>query len=41
MTNAAKKPVLEVRDLSVALPSGGDRIHAVDKVSFTVVPLSR
>jgi peptide/nickel transport system ATP-binding protein len=38
MTNAAKKPVLEVRDLSVALPSGGDRLHAVDKVSFTVNP---
>ncbi len=34
----AKKPVLEVRDLSVALPTGADRVHAVEKVSFTVNP---
>ncbi|MPZ29715.1 MAG: dipeptide ABC transporter ATP-binding protein [Rhodospirillales bacterium] len=34
----AKKPVLEVRDLSVALPPGADRAHAVEKVSFTVNP---
>ncbi len=34
----AKKPVLEVRNLSVALPIGADRIHAVEKVSFTVNP---
>ncbi len=34
----AKKPVLEVRNLSVALPTGADRIHAVEKVSFTVNP---
>jgi peptide/nickel transport system ATP-binding protein len=33
-----KKPVLEVRNLSVALPSGADRVHAVEKVSFTVNP---
>ena len=33
-----KRPVLEVRNLSVALPPGGDRAHAVDKVSFTVNP---
>jgi len=33
-----KKPVLEVRNLSVALPIGADRIHAVEKVSFTVNP---
>jgi peptide/nickel transport system ATP-binding protein len=33
-----KKPVLEVRNLSVALPTGADRIHAVEKVSFTVNP---
>ncbi len=32
------KPVLEVRNLSVALPTGADRIHAVEKVSFTVNP---
>jgi peptide/nickel transport system ATP-binding protein len=34
----AKKPVLEVRNLSVALPIGADRVHAVEKVSFTVNP---
>ena len=28
--------VLEVRDLSIALPSGGDRSEAVSKVSFSV-----
>jgi peptide/nickel transport system ATP-binding protein len=33
-----KKPVLEVRNLSVALPTGADRAHAVEKVSFTVNP---
>jgi peptide/nickel transport system ATP-binding protein len=33
-----KKPVLEVRNLSVALPTGADRVHAVEKVSFTVNP---
>jgi peptide/nickel transport system ATP-binding protein len=33
-----KKPVLEVRNLSVALPIGADRVHAVEKVSFTVNP---
>src|SRR5260370_214835 len=35
---ADKKPVLEVRNLSVALPTGADRVHAVEKVSFTVNP---
>jgi peptide/nickel transport system ATP-binding protein len=30
------KPVLEVRDLSIALPPGGDRSHAVQKISFTL-----
>jgi len=34
----AKKPVLEVRDLSVSLPRGADRAHAVEKVNFTVNP---
>ncbi len=29
-------PVLEVRDLSIALPAGGDRSTAVQKVSFQV-----
>jgi peptide/nickel transport system ATP-binding protein len=31
-------PVLEIRDLSVRLPSGGDRVHAVENVSFSVNP---
>ncbi|MGQ0512362.1 MAG: ABC transporter ATP-binding protein [Betaproteobacteria bacterium] len=31
-------PVLEVRDLSIALPPGGDRPHAVSEVSFSVAP---
>src|ERR1043166_5587886 len=34
----AKKPVLEVRNLSVTLPKGADRAFAVDKVNFTVNP---
>jgi peptide/nickel transport system ATP-binding protein len=33
-----KRPVLEVRNLSVTLPKGADREFAVDKVSFTVNP---
>ncbi|MCW5735373.1 MAG: ABC transporter ATP-binding protein [Enhydrobacter sp.] len=33
---ADKKPVLEVRNLTVALPGGADRANAVQKVSFTV-----
>ena len=32
------KPVLEVRNLSVSLPSGADRAHAVENVNFTVNP---
>jgi len=36
--SVAKKPVLEVRNLTVALPAGADRAHAVEKVSFTVNP---
>jgi len=31
-------PVLEVRDLSIALPRGGDRPNAVSQVSFSVAP---
>jgi peptide/nickel transport system ATP-binding protein len=31
-------PVLDVRNLSIALPQGGDRVHAVNNVSFTVAP---
>ncbi|HEY4170963.1 MAG TPA: ABC transporter ATP-binding protein [Reyranella sp.] len=33
-----KQPVLEVRNLTVSLPSGADRVNAVEKVSFTVNP---
>ena len=32
----APATILEVRDLSIALPSGGDRSTAVRKVSFSV-----
>ena len=38
MSVADKKPVLEVRNLSVTLHKGADREFAVDKVSFTVNP---
>ena len=38
MSTTDVKPVLEVRNLSVRLPKGGDRVHAVEKVSFTVNP---
>src|SRR6187200_3169106 len=34
----AKQPVLEVRNLTVALPAGADRVNAVEKVSFTGNP---
>jgi peptide/nickel transport system ATP-binding protein len=37
MSNSVK-PVLEVRNLTVALPAGADRANAVEKVSFTVNP---
>ena len=36
--SVAVQPVLEVRNLSVALPKGADRVHAVENVSFTVNP---
>ena len=38
MSTDSKRPVLEVRNLSVTLPKGADREFAVDKVSFTVNP---
>jgi peptide/nickel transport system ATP-binding protein len=38
MSASTQQPVLEVRNLSVSLPRGGDRVHAVEKVSFTVNP---
>jgi peptide/nickel transport system ATP-binding protein len=34
----AIEPVLELRDLSIALPKGADREHAVHKVSLKVYP---
>src|SRR3546814_20924525 len=33
-----KTPVLSIRDLSVALPKGGDRAHAVRGLSLDVMP---
>ncbi|MFO1082877.1 MAG: ABC transporter ATP-binding protein [Reyranellaceae bacterium] len=36
MTDSADQPVLEVRNLAVSLPKGGDRGNAVQNVSFTV-----
>ncbi|MBS0243159.1 MAG: ABC transporter ATP-binding protein, partial [Proteobacteria bacterium] len=38
MTPPAATPVLSLRSLSVALPKGGDRTHAIDDVSFDVMP---
>ncbi len=35
---APPKPVLEIRDLSVALPPGADRAYAIEDVSFKVYP---
>src|SRR5215469_2732439 len=35
---ADQQPVLEVRNLTVSLPPGADRVNAVEKVSFTVNP---
>jgi len=32
------QPVLEVRNLTIALPPGGDRARAVEGVSFCVDP---
>jgi peptide/nickel transport system ATP-binding protein len=32
------KPVLEVQGLTVRLPTGADRAHAVDNISFSVAP---
>ena len=32
----ADAPILQVEDLTIALPEGGDRRTAVQKVSFTV-----
>lgn len=35
---ADRSPVLSVRDLSVALPPGGDRAHAVHRISLAIHP---
>ena len=32
------QPVLSVRDLTIALPKGGDRPHAVENISFDIQP---
>jgi peptide/nickel transport system ATP-binding protein len=36
MMSDSSQPILEVQDLTIALPSGGDRATAVRNVSFTV-----
>ncbi|KWW37131.1 ABC transporter ATP-binding protein [Cupriavidus metallidurans] len=33
-TNSSRQPLLSIRDLSIALPAGGDRAHAVKDVSY-------
>ncbi|HJQ56855.1 MAG TPA: ABC transporter ATP-binding protein [Vineibacter sp.] len=38
MATSGGRPVLDVRNLSIALPKGGDRPFAAEKVSFTVSP---
>ena len=36
MTQPVLPPVLSIRQLSVALPQGADRVHAVHQVSLTI-----
>jgi peptide/nickel transport system ATP-binding protein len=38
MSAASPQPVLSIRQLSVALPAGGDRAHAVHQVSLSILP---
>jgi peptide/nickel transport system ATP-binding protein len=38
MTQTASQAVLSIRGLSVALPSGGDRAHAITEVSLDILP---
>jgi peptide/nickel transport system ATP-binding protein len=38
MTQTASQAVLSIRGLSVALPSGGDRAHAITEVSLEILP---
>ena len=33
-----RRPLLSIRNLSIALPAGGDRAHAVRDVSTTSAP---
>ena len=36
MSTTGERPVLEIRGLTIALPRGGDRANAVEKVDLTV-----
>ena len=38
MSTATPQPVLSIRQLSVALPAGSDRAHAVHQVSLSILP---
>jgi peptide/nickel transport system ATP-binding protein len=38
MTQTASQAVLSIRGLSVALPTGGDRAHAITEVSLDILP---
>ncbi len=38
MSVSSQAPVLSIRQLSVSLPPGGDRVHAVHQVSLTIHP---
>jgi peptide/nickel transport system ATP-binding protein len=38
MTSTASAAVLSIRQLSVALPAGADRAHAVHQVSLEILP---
>jgi peptide/nickel transport system ATP-binding protein len=38
MTASSPQPVLSIRQLSVSLPAGGDRVHAVHQASLTIHP---
>jgi peptide/nickel transport system ATP-binding protein len=38
MSTASPQPVLSIRQLSVSLPAGSDRAHAVHQVSLSILP---
>lgn len=38
MSTASPQPVLSIRQLSVSLPAGSDRTHAVHQVSLSILP---